>query len=59
MALDETIDSIREHPLIKLSKYTHPGIVAVVSIYVQAYNLGMHIVGRHCWEILRLRMSCA
>nr|XP_011462964.1 PREDICTED: protein PHYLLO, chloroplastic isoform X1 [Fragaria vesca subsp. vesca] len=30
VALDETIDSIGEHPLIKLSKYTHPGIVAVV-----------------------------
>ncbi|KAM0961461.1 hypothetical protein ACFX2J_020652 [Malus domestica] len=30
VALDETIDSIREHPLDKLMKYTHPGIVAIV-----------------------------
>ncbi|XP_040374185.1 protein PHYLLO, chloroplastic isoform X8 [Rosa chinensis] len=30
VALDETIDNIGEHPLIKLSKYAHPGIVAVV-----------------------------
>lgn len=31
VALDETIDSTREHPLDKLVKYTHPGIVATVS----------------------------
>lgn len=31
VALDETIDSIGEHPLDKLVKYTHPGIVAIVS----------------------------
>lgn len=31
VALDETIDSIREHPLHTLVKYTHPGIVAIVS----------------------------
>ncbi|CAN6675731.1 unnamed protein product [Malus baccata var. baccata] len=30
VALDETIDSISEHPLDKLMKYTHPGIVAIV-----------------------------
>ncbi|XP_048428123.1 protein PHYLLO, chloroplastic-like isoform X2 [Pyrus x bretschneideri] len=30
VALDETIDSTREHPLDKLVKYTHPGIVATV-----------------------------
>ncbi|CAL8994804.1 unnamed protein product [Prunus brigantina] len=30
VALDETIDSIREHPLHTLVKYTHPGIVAIV-----------------------------
>ncbi|XP_048428124.1 protein PHYLLO, chloroplastic-like isoform X3 [Pyrus x bretschneideri] len=32
VALDETIDSTREHPLDKLVKYTHPGIVATVSV---------------------------
>ncbi|XP_050372499.1 protein PHYLLO, chloroplastic isoform X2 [Argentina anserina] len=34
VALDETIDSIGEHPLIKLSKYTHSGIVAVDNVLV-------------------------
>lgn len=37
VALDETIDCIQENPLNILMKYTHPGIVAIVS-----YNfLGM------------------
>lgn len=31
VALDETIDRIQENPLNTLMKYTHPGIVAVVS----------------------------
>jgi isochorismate synthase/2-succinyl-5-enolpyruvyl-6-hydroxy-3-cyclohexene-1-carboxylate synthase/2-succinyl-6-hydroxy-2,4-cyclohexadiene-1-carboxylate synthase/O-succinylbenzoate synthase len=31
VALDETIDKIQENPLEKLVKFTHPGIVAIVS----------------------------
>lgn len=31
VALDETIDKIQENPLEKLVKFTHPGIVSVVS----------------------------
>ena len=31
VALDETIGSIQENTLEKLAKYSHPGIVAVVS----------------------------
>lgn len=31
MALDETIDNFQENALHMLVKYTHPGIVAVVS----------------------------
>lgn len=31
VALDETIDESQESPLQKLVKFTHPGIVAVVS----------------------------
>ena len=31
VALDETIDKIQENPLEKLAKFTHSGIVAVVS----------------------------
>lgn len=43
MALDETIDSIGEHPLNKLAKYAYPGIVAVVS-----GNLWVHLLACHC-----------
>ena len=31
VAIDETIDKIQKNPLEKLVKFTHPGIVAVVS----------------------------
>lgn len=31
MALDETLDDFKECPLRVLAKYTHPGVVAVVS----------------------------
>jgi isochorismate synthase/2-succinyl-5-enolpyruvyl-6-hydroxy-3-cyclohexene-1-carboxylate synthase/2-succinyl-6-hydroxy-2,4-cyclohexadiene-1-carboxylate synthase/O-succinylbenzoate synthase len=31
VALDETIDKIQENPLEKLVKFSHPGIVAIVS----------------------------
>lgn len=31
VALDESIDKMKENPMEKLGKFTHPGIVAVVS----------------------------
>lgn len=43
MAIDETLDDFEECPLLILTKYTHPGVVAVVSHWSFFYNLYMSL----------------